>query len=157
MAYDKKRLQTFRELERVSKPFRYLMNTANPYEGTIFARYGRFYSTNRYLLTCCEWREFSRYGEDEWCKITRYVDDDGFLLLFPEFEEISIPDDVFEKFFFLESSPETFAFNPKLMRDALKIFEINKINPIWSANGTSFMFTGHNSDVSIKVLMMGCH
>ena len=157
MAYDKKRLQTFRELERISKPFRYLKGGYNPYGGAIYARYGRFYATNGFVMACCEWPELSYYGDDDWKEIARYLDDEGLLLQEPESESINLRDDTFERFYFVQGSPETFAFNPKLMRDALKIFEINNIHPIWSANGTSFMFTGHNSDVSIKVLMMGCH
>ena len=163
MAYDKKRLQTFRELERLSNPFRYLKGGYSPYDGAIYARYGRFYATNGFVMACCEWPELSHFGDGEWQEITRYVDDDGLLLAEPESVSYfvkyyrQLDSNHFDKFYFVKGSPETFAFNPKLMRDALKIFEINNINPIWSANGTFFMFTGHNSDVSIKVLMMGCH
>ena len=156
MTYDKKRQQTFRQLECIAND----KVSYNPYQGKIYCRYGRFYATNKVILACCEWPELSHCCDDEWRTVKRYNNGDGLHLEIPELAElpVSYRDDLFEKFFrhqYENDCYRQFSFNPKYMRDAMRLFEINRIFPIYSVHQNEFIFTGHK-DVSIKVLLLGC-
>ena len=157
MTYGKKRQQTFRTLERIAND----KISFNPHYGKVYCRYGRFYAANKIILACCEWPELSHCGDDEWNIVERYNDSGGLLLEFPKLRkcDANYHDDLFEKFFrhqYEKDCYRQFAFNPKYMRDAMRLFEINHIFPIYSVHQNEFIFTGHNKDVSIKVLLLGC-
>lgn len=157
MAFDKRRQRTFKELERLTKQPRYMKSSYNPYDG-IFVRFGRFYATNGYIMVYCEWPELLHCGKDEWLEVACYDDDEGNHMQIPGFMPVerNLQNDAFERFYWMQNDFDPFTFNPRLMKDAMKIFEINGINPIWSCNNHQFGFSGHNDDVSINMVMVGC-
>lgn len=162
MAFDTKQLRTCKELVKLSKAPRYIAKGAHSYahfaEGKIFVRFGCFYATNSYVLACVQWPEYEHAGDEEWMELSRFMDNDGKLTKF-EFEpcEKQRANDFFDKHFInrVIDNSESLPFNARLMRDALMLFQINDIAPIMYNDGTRWELSGHNEDVSIKVILMG--
>ena len=101
MAFDTKQLRTCKELMKLSKIPSYIMRGGHhAIEDTIYVRFGRFYVSNAYTLVCVEWDEYQHAGDDEWQKVSQFMDNAGKLVPF-EFEpcERQFANDYFERFF----------------------------------------------------------
>ena len=148
MAYDSRQLRTLKWCEGIAKDSRFDMMM---YCGSI-------YVTDEYILAKIDYPEFYHLSEWEWSRITRYTDDEGYLLKVPETELLErqfFNNRIFDDMFHRQLHRFECVFNPKLMRKILKPFEINCIFPTITTSETSIELSGHNSDVSIRALMMG--
>jgi len=148
MAYDTRQLKTFKWLESIAKESTF----------PIMFYCGSLYATDRYILAKVDYPEFYHFADYEWNRITRYFDDDGYLLKEPEIEPMArqfTDYRIFDKHFIDKLSLFDSKFDPKYMRKALKVFEINRINPNLCTSAEKIQLTGHNNDVSIKVMFMG--
>ena len=148
MAYDDRRLKTFKWLESIASKSTF----------PIMVYCGSLYATDRYMLAKIDYPEFFHLSDWEWSRVTDYFDDDGYLLEEPKIELMPrqftnnrIFDD---QFIGLEKFSDC-VFDSKYMRKALKVFEINRINPNMRTSDKKIELTGHNNDVSIKVMFMG--
>lgn len=165
MAFDKKRLQTFKWLEHVANKYPVgLKNPYNPYQSKIMCKDGRFYATNGYILVCAEYPEFSRMG-DEWEQVKLYSANGNILLEYPKMELMEQhPNNpaFFRNMFFhptmnnANGDIREFHFMPDLVIEGLKGFKINKLKPGIIADSTRIQFDAHNDDLSLSVLVMGC-
>lgn len=158
MAFDYKQLRTCKELMKLLKIPSYISRMQHhTLANAIFVRFGRFYVTNSYVLVCIEWNEYQHAGDEEWQKVSRFMDNDGKLVPF-EFEtcERQFSNDFFERFFIDKVDySEHLPVNAHLLRDVLNVFQINGINPIMEHDGSKWELSGHNNDVSIKAIVMG--
>ena len=161
MAYDSKRLQMFKWLEKVAlQKASYAKGVFTGRINEILTIYGDLYATNGILLAQIDYPEFEHISDFGWMKVARYVDDNGYLLETPELAETerNFRDRMFVDMFIDKWEVSCgFAFDPKVMKDALKPFEIYGITPnicIYSEYRKCEL-TGHNKDVSIRVLFMG--
>lgn len=148
MAYDSRQLKTFKWLESIAKESTY----------PIMVYCGSFYATDRYMLAKLYYQEFYHLSDWEWSRVTRYFDDDGYLLKEPKIELMPrqfTNNRIFDDMFIDKLSLLNCKFDPKFMRKALKVFEINRIKPNLSTSAEKIQLTGHNDDVSIKVVFMG--
>ncbi len=162
MAFDKRQLQTCKQLEQllkvpqgVEKSHRFHSDRLK----NILVRFGRFYATNYYSLVRVEWNEYQHAGDYEWQVLKRYADDEGKLLFKFELKPMDNPfvnDDIFEKQFLdcIEVN-EPLEVNPALLINVLKVFKINRLTPIIVHDGTRYELSAHNDDVSIKAIVMG--
>lgn len=116
-----------------------------------------FLRYQRLRLASVEWDEYQHAGDDEWCVLSCFSDNDGKLIEF-EFEpcEKQRANDFFEKHF-IERVDYTgdLKVNPKLLASVLKIFEINDLTPIIVRDGVKWELSAHNRDVTIKAVVMG--
>lgn len=158
MAFDdSKQLRTCKELVKLSKTPRYMKTSFNPMGEFIYVRFGRFYVTNSFSIVCVEWPEYEHAGDDEWLVLSRFMNNEGKLIPF-EFEtaERQRANDIFEKMFIeCVDYSEQVPINAHLLRDVLKVFEINDIPPVIAHDGTKYELAAHNKDVSIKAVIMG--
>ena len=162
MAHDMKKLKTLKWLEKLSsKRIGGLNEPMNPYRYNVFARFGRFYATNGYILACVEYPEHVHDADFEWKAIAHYQDDKGCLLPAIEYRKPEICDrmrnSVFEDAFIKPIAliwDSSQPFNPALISECMQPFKINGICPCVAMLGEKLEFSGHNNDVSIKVLMM---
>ena len=148
MAYDSRQLKTFKWLESIAKESTF----------PIMVYCGSLYATDRYILAKVDYPEFFHLSDWEWSRVTDYFDDDGFLLEEPKIEPMPrqfTNNRIFDDMFIDKLSIFDCRFNPKFMRKALKVFEINRINPNLYTSGEKVELAGHNNDVSIKVMFMG--
>ena len=84
MAFDNKRLQTFKWLERTCQnSAQYSKRVYNSFHD-ILVFCGSLYATNGIILAKVDYPEFEHLSDGEWSRILRYVDDDGLLLETPE-------------------------------------------------------------------------
>lgn len=163
MAHDMKKLKTLRWLEKLSsKRIAGLNKLMNPYERNVFARFGRFYATNGYILAYVEYPEHLHDADYEWLAVAHYQDDRQYLLPKIEYYKPEIcdrmRDRVFDDMFIKPVSlhwDSSQAFNPALIAECMQPFKINYISPSMAMMGEKLEFAGHNKDVSIKVLVMG--
>lgn len=150
MAFDSKRLRTFKWLESICSKKKENLSK-------IFVYCGSLYATDEIILAKINYPEFEHVSDYEWSHVSKYADDDGKLL--PAFETADCRqftnDRIFDDMFIKELHRPEVGFDPKYMRLALKPFEINKIIPSIAFNEYKFELTGHNRDVSIRVLFMG--
>lgn len=161
MAFNKRQLQTCKQLERLLKVPQGVERSWRFHSGrlkNIFVRFGRFYATNVYSLVGVEWNEYQHVGDDDWQVLKRYADDDGYLIPF-EFEPMENPfvnDDIFEKQFInrIEVN-ETLEVNPTLLINVLKVFKINDLTPIILHDDSRYELSAHNNDISIRAIVMG--
>lgn len=161
MAFDDKRLKTFKWLEHIAKDnVSYVKSCYRPFPD-ILTIYGRLYATNGIVLAEIQYPEFEHLSDDDcFMRITRYKDDNGFLLEWPEIVEYEnlhklsprIFTDMFPNEHFYDSG---FKFDAKVMKDALKPFEIYKLSPNMCIDGDKCMFSAHDEDVSMRVVFMG--
>ena len=162
MAYDAKRLQTFKWLEKLSHneaPYlKKIKDFINPIQD-ICVYCGSIYATNDIILAKINYPEFEHLSDWEWSKVVAYTDDDNMLLEFPKLalrNKQFLNDRIFDDAFPGSWNNACYTcFDPRVMKDALKPFEINRINPELTTERDRVMFSGHNKDVSMRVLMMG--
>lgn len=160
MARDKKQLRTFKELVKLSNTPRYMKEVSyNRFSGRILARFGRLYVTNGYSIVMVEYPEFSDFGNDEWCEVTKYVDVNGNMIK-PELEpcEQQYSNTIMEQHFIEPADPKQvcdLSVNAHLLRDVLNVFQINDLTPIIVNDGMRYELSAHNKDVSIKAVVMG--
>lgn len=161
MAFDTKQLKTFDWLQKLGmKKVPGLKSAYNPYESYIFVRFGRFYATNGYILASMEWPEYEHAGDEGWCVIDDYKDGKGRLLSPVTFSNPRIcglmRDREFEdQFIRLWDTQDAGPYNPRLVSECMKPFIINNIMPYIVIGANKLEFTGHDKDVSIRVVMMG--
>lgn len=159
MAFDDKRLKMMKWLEHIAK------NNVSYAKGCyrsfndILTIYGRMYATNGIIIAEIQYPEFEHISDDDrFMYVTRYKDDTGFLLETPELAEYPrelrprIFTDMFPDRHFYD---EGFAFDTKVMKDALKPFEIYKLSPNMCIDGDRCEFSAHDKEVSMRVLFMG--
>lgn len=157
MTFGMAQLRTCKELLKISKAPRYMEGAYNSFEGKIFVRFGRFYATNAFALVCVEWDDYQHAGDEEWCELSRFMDNEGKLIKF-EFEpsERQFSNDFFERQFMNRVNfADLLPVNPKLLASVLKIFEVNDLMPIMVQDGTKWQLSAHNKDVNIKAIVMG--
>ena len=159
MAFDKKRQRTFKELVKLTKIPRYIKSGYNPMGEHVFARFGRFYATNGYMIVCVEYPEFEFIADDEWMMLERFEDENGKLLETPELvpAERQFKSDMFEQFFIDDMCVpnQNLPVDARLLMDALSVFKINGLAPTVFSDGSRYELSAHNKDVSIKAVVMG--
>lgn len=161
MAFDKNRLKTFKWLDKISSKTPIGLKPAcNSYKGLVMFRFGRLYATNCYILASIDYPEFARLGDDEWLYVTNYLDEAGQLLKIPDTDSVgfNIRDRVFEDQFIKPTSlhyDSSISFNAGLIAECMQPFKINGISPNISQRDFYLEFTGHNKEVSIRVLTIG--
>ena len=152
MAFDTKRLKTFKWLDDLAKKSRYYRMQ------NILARFGSLYATNDIVLAKVDYPEFEHMGDFEWLQIVHYLDDDGNLLEAPTAKRLDdqfSDNRIFDHFFDDEFAALEYSIDPKVLKTGLKGFEINRINPVIYTSQNKVYLMGHNKDVSIRVCMMG--
>lgn len=170
MAYDNKKLKTIKWLEKLaceSRPYnrkhKQRFADGNARLAHIFARFGRMYATDSYVIAYVEYPEEIRAGECEWQVLEKYTDERGYLLPILKWQDMEKPfadNDFMQKHF---PAPTEYCdwdhvprFNPAILEFGLKPFKINGINPYMCFTSEKLILSGHNRDVSIMVVMMGC-
>lgn len=159
MAFYDKRLKMMKWLEHIAKDnVRYAKYVYRSFTD-ILTIYGRLYATNGIILAEIQYPEFEHISDnDRFMYVTRYKDDEGYLLEYPELAEYQremrprIFTDMFPDKYFYD---EGFAFDTNVMKDALKPFEIYKLNPYMCIDGDKCELAAHNKEVSMRVLFMG--
>ena len=160
MAYDDKRLKTFKWLEHIAKDNVSYAKGCYCSFTEILTIYGRLYATNGIVLAEIQYPEFEHLSDNDcFMYVTRYKDEAGYLLKYPELAEYPsemrprIFTDMFPDKHFYDSG---FKFDTKVMKDALKPFEIYKLSPNMCIDGDRCEFSAHNNnDVSMRVVFMG--
>lgn len=162
MAYDNKRLRMFKWLDAIARrKARYAKHAfvgSNMHD--IIARFGSVYATNGILLAQVDYPEFEHIADDGWKRVDTYLDGRGYLLKTPVLAD-TVSDmraDIFTDQFIGNRVKEPmveYKFNPAVMDDALKPFKIYGIAPIMTTDGYRCELSGHDDDVSIRVLFMG--
>ena len=161
MAFDTKRLKAFKWLEKIAtKPQRNVKGLSyNPYQD-IYIRFGRLYATNGFILAEVEYPEFAHCGDDAWKSVVTYVDANGTHLETIEYTETEQTERMRDRLF-SDMFPSKLhydqcqPFNPYLLAECMYLFKLYNINPIISLDDAWIMFSGHNNDVSIRVLTLG--
>lgn len=159
MAFDDKRLKMMKWLEHIAKDnVSYAKGCYRSFTD-ILTIYGRLYATNGIILAEIQYPEFEHISDNDFFMyVTRYKDDDGYLLEYPELAEYErklrprIFVDMFPDAHFYDSG---FKFDTKVIKDALKPFEIYKLSPSMCIDGDRCMLSAHDKDVSMRVLLMG--
>lgn len=158
MAYDTKRLKTFKWLEKLANnSARYSKGAYNSIS-SILACYGRFYATNGIILA-----EVGVYGVRSYRRLRfharlKICDSNGFLLEFPELAE---PIRNYRSGMFTDimngdiSYEAPFKVNPAVMTDALYPFKLYDIPAYQYMMGDMCMLSGHDNDISLRVLLAG--
>jgi hypothetical protein len=149
MAFDNRRLRSFKWLED-------LANKRGKFPIMVYC--DSIYATDEIILAKVDYPEFVGLTDYEWCKVVSYIDNDGFLKNMPDLELMERQfrsNSIFNDMFIKKQERFDIRFDPKVFKRALKIFEINKIMPSLSTDNSRIELTGHNNDVSIRVLMMG--
>ena len=152
MAFDTKRLKTFKWLDDLAK------NSRHSRMQNVLARFGSLYATNDIVLAKINYPEFEHIGDFEWLQIVHYLDADGNLLEAPTAKRLDdqFKDDRFLDHFFDDKfAALEYSIDPKVLKTGLKVFEINRINPVIYTSQDKLFLMGHNKDVSIRVCMMG--
>jgi len=161
MAYDSKRLRMFKWLDAIAQQkARYAKGVTNGMLNSIFTIYGKLYATNGILLAEVEYPEFEHIADDGWKRVTAYCGKNGYLLETPGLAELDCDfrERIFADQFIGNRVTEPiieYKFNPAVMEDALKPFKIYRIAPVMTTDGYRCELSGHNDDVSVRVLFMG--
>lgn len=158
MAYDGKRLKTFKWLEKLAENKAAYSKTCYNSNPHILTCYGRLYATNGIILAEIEYPEFEHISDYGFMRVESYTDDKGYLLETPKLAEPvrNYRDDMFRDMFNQELNHEQpFKADPVVMADVLYPFKVYGIPAYQYLMGDRCMFTGHNKDVSMRVLMMG--
>lgn len=162
MAYDNKRLKMFKWLDAIAhQKARYAKGAfvgSNMHD--IIARFGSVYATNGIILAQVDYPEFEHIADDGWKRIEAYFDGKGYLLETPELADTDsdMRADIFVDQFIGNRVKEPmveYKFNPTVLDDAIKPFKIYGIAPIMTTDGYRCELSGHDDDVSIRVLFMG--
>lgn len=158
MAYDTKRLKTFKWLEKLANnSARYSKHAFNSITH-ILACYGCLYATNGIVLAEVVYPEFAHIADYGFMRVERFCDSSGFLLEFPELAEpirnyrsgmftVMMNGDI--------SYDAPFKVNPAVMTDALYLFKLYDIPVYQYMMGEMCMLSGHSKEISLRVLMMG--
>lgn len=151
MAYDTKRLKTFKWLEGLAKDSRF----------GIVIRSGHIYATDNIVLVRVDYPEFSDLSLRTWSRIKAYFNEDGKLLEVPELESDfagmeNASADFFDRHFIDYATDATVLFDYACMRKVLKPFEINRIKPCIFLAEDKIGLTGRNKEVAIEIVLMGC-
>ena len=157
MSYDTKRLKMFKWLEDLALSRAVYAKGVTGLDG-IHVFSGNIYASNGIVLAKVNYPEFEDLSEDVWSTVECYADSKGYLLFEPlVVEKAKQPKNNrwLDEMFLNSVYPEEFPFNPRVMKDALKPFEIHGINPILAVGNGKAELAGHNREVSIRVLMMG--
>ena len=162
MAFDQKRSRTFKWLEKIAtKTPTGLKYAYNPYRGMILCRFGVLYAQNGYILADVRYGEFEHIGDECWMEVASYQDVNGKHLdtvEFMEAEKHPANDRLFSDMFIAPCGlhyDSTQPFNPVLIAECMTPFKINDISPVIGLRDEYLEFSGHNKDVSIRVLMIG--
>lgn len=157
MAHDAKRGRVFAWLDTIAKgEARYCKSTFHP--KSIFVQYGFLYATNGIVLAEIEFPEFNDMGNDGFMIVKSFTDSNGYYLETPELEkpEVLYPIDYFKRHFITTLDPAAqINFNPRVLKDAMKPFEIYKLHPHMVLSDDKCELTAHNRDVSMRIMMMG--
>lgn len=158
MAYDTKRLKTFKWLEKLAnnsaRYSKYVYNSI-PY---ILTCYGRLYATNGIVLAEVEYPEFEHISDYGFMRVERFCDSSGFLLEVPDLAEPirNYRDGMFTDIMNGDISYDApFKVNPAVMTDALYLFKLYDIPAYQDMMGDRCMLSGHDNDISMRVLLMG--
>ena len=162
MAFDDKRLRMMKWLEHIAKGnVSYAKGCYRSFTD-ILTIYGRLYATNGIVLAEIQYPEFEHISDNDcFMYVTRYSqykDGAWYLLEYPDLAEYErnlrprIFTDMFPDKHFYDGG---FKFDTKVMRDALKPFEIYKLSPDMCIDGDKCGLAAHNEDVSMRVLFMG--
>lgn len=158
MAYDTKRLKTFKWLEKLANnTARYSKHAFNNIPH-ILACYGRLYATNGIILAEVEYPEFAHIADYGFMRVERFCDSSGFLLEFPELAEPirNYRSGMFDDMMNGDISYDApFKVNPAVMADALYPFKLYDIPAYQYMMGEACMLSGHDNDISLRVLLMG--
>ena len=158
MAYDDKQLKTFKWLQDLANNrHAYAKDFINstPY---IYVYCESIYATDSVILADISYNYPQVYTNYEWGKIEQFTDAGGFLLEEPVvtiLERQFNDHRFFSKFFDTECSYPDCSFDTRVVKQALKVVEINKISPVICSVDKGLCFMGHNHDISIRVLAMG--
>lgn len=158
MAYDTKRLKTFKWLEKLANnSARYSKGSYNsiPYILTCF---GRLYATNGIVLAEVQYPEFEHISDEGFMKVEHYCNENGFLLEFPKLSEPerNYRKDMFRDMFDHEISYDApFKVKSNVLTDALYLFKLYDIPAYQYMLGEMCMLSGHDNDISLRVLLMG--
>lgn len=159
--YDKRKLRTIDHLVNVvsKRPVGKTVYTNHRFFNSVFARFGEWFATNGYILACVEYRDEIVTGQFEWQKLGAYKVN-GKLLHPIEWEDSEYPkrDRYFSDMFIAPNALHYewgIPFDPKLISDALKLFSINDLKPIFAFQDEKLELSAHNREVSIRILVMG--
>ena len=159
MAFDSKRLRTFKWLEDIAQ-------CNNAYRKSDFPRFPHIltycdslYATDEIVLAKVDYPEFAHLSDYVWSEVVGYIDEKSMLLETPIIQERErqFTDRRFFDKFFEDTSITAFekTIDPRVLKTGLKVFEINKINPNVCTTYDRVFMMGHNRDVSVRVCMMG--
>ena len=158
MAFDTKRGRVLQWLDKLAEGNARYCKPLTSHPRSILTLYGRLYATNAIILAEVQYPEFEHISDYGWMKVDSFFDDNGYYLEFPTLAE---PDYVYhDKYLsdmFIDKIVPTvdFKFDVRVMKDALKPFEIYGIKPNMVISDSKCELTGHNKDVSMRVMMMG--
>lgn len=157
MAYDTKCLKMFKWLEKLANHEAAYCKDHVKQVTDICMFCGSLYATNEVILAKVDYDSFRKMSDYTWSRVTDYVDEKGYLLLFPRIEERRAfkNDRIFDDMFLKQCNPCYVGFDPRVIKDALKPFEIYKLKPAIATGRDRLMFSAHDKEVSIKVLVMG--
>lgn len=162
MAFDDKRLKMMKWLEHIAKENVGYAKSVYRSFTDILTIYGSLYATNGIILAEIQYPEFEHISDNDFfmyvTRYSEYKDGAWYLLEYPELAEYErelrprIFTDMFPDRNFYD---EGFAFDTKVMKDALKPFEIYELNPYMCIDGYKCELAAHNKEVSMRVLLMG--
>lgn len=154
----KNKLKVFKWLDHIAKDeTRYARGCYMSFRD-IYTCYGRLYATNGIVLAEVTFPEYEHVSDDGFMVVHAYKDDDGNMLDTLDLVEpcremrTGIFNDMFPDMCKFEYG---FKFNPQVMKDAIKPFDIYGLRPIMSFDGDMCVMSAHNREVSIRVLFMG--
>lgn len=155
--HDTKRGKIFKWLDGLAnKKARYAKTCIGiPEVLTIF---GRLYATNGIILAQIDYPEFEHLSDEGWKAIDSFVDGKGYFLETPILKDASrvYRERIFDDKFIKEIEvTHDFLFDPSVMKDALYPFTTYDISPTMIVSGDKCELSGHNGEVSIRVLFMG--
>lgn len=162
MAFDSKRLHTFKWLESIASSCSSYCKTYFPRFPEIMVRNGSIYATNEIVLARLDYFEFEHLSDYVWSNITSYTDEDGLLLPIPFIEKREkqfFNNEIFDQY--LNLLGETIIqvnekpIDCRVLEHGLKGFKINGISPLVYTYYDRILLCGHNEDVSMHVVMMG--
>lgn len=162
MAFDSKRLKMFKYLDDLSQNRQgYAKRIYNSIKD-ICVFCGSIYATNGVVLVKVDYPEFEHMSDDVWSVVDHFCDDDGKLLEKPflVMREKQFNDNrIFDKFFtpnYDEPFPTSnIVIDARVLESALKPFKIYGICPYIYVENDKMHFSGHNKEVSIRLVAMG--
>lgn len=159
MAYGTNQLKAFKYLQKIAEGRQRYAKNAHCLYKDIYTIYGSLYATNGIVLAQVDYPEFEHISDDGWKVVESFTDEKGYLRISPVLS-VNRPrpmrDDIFSDMFIKRNHFESgFAIDPKVLKDGLYLFDIYKMNPSIAIDGHKLELSGHDREVSIRVLMMG--